>query len=390
MSTLPFPTELLEHIASHLVDDPVALSMCCLSSPALVPVCRVARFQCVTLANPAHCGGFSRLLKTSPRSAIATHVRRLIILSPQDYETGEETNVLTDVLDHVQTSVLSLQIFSENHLCGVAWSEIDWLQTAIFKLPYLQSLETEVWGLSFSTISRWPNYSNITALGLFSFQFDREMPPNLERLKIYALRLSDIDFRSVQEYLEISLLKWLDLSGTRSVAFCMDTHRTTSTTGDWVSAILQCSRTSLEHLVLEVKEPPSGTYANFQLSDSGGCPRLKRVTFLIASIYTLVVGLGDLFLAWANILLDRCPSLQAGEIVFSLMDNRRTAPPTASLELGLLFTVVEALSVRFAACRFVFTHPYKSIQLETGEFPQSLIVESQYTYVKFWSTFYSS
>ncbi|KAH8818596.1 hypothetical protein DL96DRAFT_1820038 [Flagelloscypha sp. PMI_526] len=391
MSMPRLPTELLELIVPHIVNDSASLSMLCLASPVLAPACRVARFYSVTLERVDDTIRFHGLLETSPKSHISRHVRRLAIIDPQDYiEHNIGKNALISVLERVRAFISDLQIFSHDlsdSYSGIDWTEMNWLQDELSNLPSLRTFGTEDWGTSISKISTLPYYRNITALGIFAFPHTRTAPDNVERLSLSAFRLSDIGTPPAQEYWASPLLRWLDLSRLRSLAFCSGMQFTLSTTGTWLSGLLQHCSASLEYLVLEARNPPD----DLELP-VGGCPSLTKVTFMIRDFPRMEWN--DLLLLWVNVLLNQCPSLKIGEITFSLMfllseDESQGLLPALSLKLETLLNGLGSLKGRYPSCRIALTYPGNRLLLERECFPPSLILEFQCTYVKFWTRFYS-
>ncbi|KAH8806510.1 hypothetical protein DL96DRAFT_1630865 [Flagelloscypha sp. PMI_526] len=364
MSSTRLPTELLEQIVSHISNDSNALSMCCRSSRVLVSACRFTRFKSITLANVASSAKFHALLENSPRSAVAMHVKSLTIINPQDYHKNAQRHSLVEVLNHVR-------IF------------LEWLQDTISELPSLRSFGTEDWDTRISVISSWPYYCDVTALGIFAFECSQTTPRNLERLRLAAFRVSDIGSSSVQAYLDSPLLKWLDLSHLRSLAFCTDIEDTPSTTGNWLSAFLQVCSSTLEYLVLEPQDVPD----DFEFH-AGGFPCLTRVTITVTSVN--INNWDDVLLPWVDVLLGQCQLLQSGEITFLLMESQYGPPTTGSLDPGRLLAWLEEVKEKFPACSFVVAHRYKTLVLKAGLFPPSIALEPQCTYVKFWTRFYST
>ncbi|KAH8828759.1 hypothetical protein DL96DRAFT_1789399 [Flagelloscypha sp. PMI_526] len=263
MSAAQFPAELLEQIVPHLADNPAALSTCCLSSRVFVPACRIVRFQSITLDDQRKDSSrFNALLEASPPSAVAIYVRCLRVMDPHrfGYEKGRDAIALARILNYFRTFPIHLQIFSK-HRPGISWSHIRWLQDAISELSSIQSFGTEDRFTTFPTNTSWPAYGDVAALGLFSFPYDfKKTTETLGRLRLSAFRLSDIGSRSIQMYLNNALLKWLDLSGLRALAFCTKIGETPDTTGAWLSALIQRCSATLEYLVFEPRDPPNGIH----------------------------------------------------------------------------------------------------------------------------------
>ncbi|KAH8806511.1 hypothetical protein DL96DRAFT_1630866, partial [Flagelloscypha sp. PMI_526] len=348
----------------HLVNNPVALSACCLSSRLFVPAT-------ITLETEER--------RSSPTSAVASHVHCLRIIDPRYFNDRKWKGVLTSILDLLRLFVVDLQIFRK-YFNGIYWPHQVWLQDAISHFRSLRSFITEDWFMPFPVTYR-PSDGNIAALGWFESPSYAKKVAGLERLPLSAFRLSKLDIRSLRRYLNSGLLEWLDLSSLRALAFCTKTGGSPDTTGAWLSALIKLCSTSLEYLVFEPVAFPNDLELPF-----GGCPRLKRVT--IIAVYELDKYWDYFLLPWAEELLDRCPSLKTGEITFSLTADQFWDSTEATMDpRGLLIGIVE-LKRRFPTCSIIFSHPFESLVLKQGCFPPSLVIKSPCTYIDFWSEFY--
>ncbi|KAH8806512.1 hypothetical protein DL96DRAFT_1765468 [Flagelloscypha sp. PMI_526] len=270
MSTPQFPAEVLEQIVPHLADDPISLSICCLSSRVFVPACRVARFQSITLEEQEDSTKFHALLESSPTSAVTRQVKSLTIIDPQLFNYKKYRDAVTGIFDHLRTVIVHLQIFNKMENYRIHWPHLVWLQDGISELS-LQSFGTEDWNFAPKPITPWPCSGDDAALGLFDLPSHVNTRSVVERLRLSAFRLSHIRGRPVQKYLDSGLLKWLDFSRLRALAFCTRINDTPDSTGTYLSALIQPCSASLEYLVFEPKNP-----ANDLELPLGGCPRLKR------------------------------------------------------------------------------------------------------------------